>query len=79
MAEGRLDGAALFFSRTLSIEGDMEATLALRNALDDARLDFGTLLLGCLGPLGIRAAAFLRRQTGQARPPQATPGGSSWN
>ena len=79
MAEGRLDGDALFFSRTLSIEGDMEATLALRNALDDARLDFGVILLGCLGPLGTRVAAFLRRQAGQARPAQAAPGGSSWN
>lgn len=79
MAEGRLDGDALFFSRTLSIEGDMEATLALRNALDDARLDFGVILLGCLGPLGTRVAEMLRRQTGQSRPASAISGGSSWN
>ncbi|ODT54139.1 MAG: hypothetical protein ABS59_06505 [Methylobacterium sp. SCN 67-24] len=79
MAEGRLDGDALFFSRTLSIEGDMEATLALRNALDDARLDFGVILLGCLGPLGTRVAEMLRRQTGQSRPASAISGDSSWN
>jgi predicted lipid carrier protein YhbT len=79
MAEGRLDGDALFFSRTLSIEGDMEATLALRNALDDARLDFGVILLGCLGPLGTRVAEMLRRQSGQSRPASAISGGSSWN
>ncbi|WP_291645612.1 SCP2 sterol-binding domain-containing protein [Bosea sp. (in: a-proteobacteria)] len=79
MAEGRLDGDALFFSRTLSIEGDMEATLALRNALDDARLDFGVILLGCLGPLGTRVAEMLRRQSGQSRPASAISGGSPWN
>lgn len=79
MAEGRLDGDALFFSRTLSIEGDMEATLALRNALDDARLDFGTLLLGYLGPLGTRLAEILRRQAGRAAPGSVASGGSSWN
>lgn len=79
MAEGRIDGDALFFSRALSIEGDMEATLALRNALDDARLDFGTLLLGCLGPLGTRLAEILRRQAGGARPAPVAPGGTHWN
>ncbi|SEG50200.1 ubiquinone anaerobic biosynthesis accessory factor UbiT [Bosea lathyri] len=79
MAEGRIDGDALFFSRTLSIEGDMEATLALRNALDDARLDFGTLLLGCLGPLGTRLAEILRRQAGGVPPGPVASGGPSWN
>lgn len=76
MAEGTLDGDALFFSRALSVEGDIEATLALRNALDDARLDFGAILLGCLGPLGTRAAAILRRQS---RPAPAATGGTPWN
>ena len=79
MAEGRLDGDALFFSRTLSIEGDMEATLALRNALDDARLDFGVILLGSLGPLGTRLVEILRRQAGPARPASAASGETPWN
>ena len=39
LLEGRCDGDALFFSRDLSVTGDMEAMLALRNALDDAELD----------------------------------------
>lgn len=40
LMHGSLDGDALFFSRDLSIEGDTAAVLALRNAIDDAELDF---------------------------------------
>lgn len=39
LVHGTADGDALFFSRDLTIEGDTEAVLALRNALDDAELD----------------------------------------
>ena len=39
LVDGDLDGDALFFSRRLTLAGDVEAALALRNALDDARLD----------------------------------------
>lgn len=35
MIDGRIDGDALFFSRKLSISGNVAATVALRNALDD--------------------------------------------
>jgi predicted lipid carrier protein YhbT len=62
MAEGTLDGDALFFSRVLRIEGDVAAALALRNAVDDARIDFGRILLAGLGPLGETAAQELRRR-----------------
>jgi predicted lipid carrier protein YhbT len=51
MAEGTLDGDALFFSRILWVEGDVAAALALRNAIDDARIDFGTVMFGPLGKL----------------------------
>jgi predicted lipid carrier protein YhbT len=51
--EGRIDGDALFFSRELSIEGDTELVVGLRNALDgeefDLAADFGALL----GPLSV--------------------------
>ncbi len=40
LVHGAYDGDALFFSRDLVIEGDTSAALALRNALDDAELDF---------------------------------------
>ncbi|MEY9119645.1 ubiquinone anaerobic biosynthesis accessory factor UbiT [Bradyrhizobium diazoefficiens] len=52
LVEGRVDGDALMFSRQLGIEGDMEAVLALRNAIDDARLDLAAELASLFGPLG---------------------------
>ncbi|MCK5519143.1 MAG: SCP2 sterol-binding domain-containing protein, partial [Alphaproteobacteria bacterium] len=39
LAQGGSDGDALFFSREITIEGDTEAVVALRNALDDADID----------------------------------------
>lgn len=44
MIDGTYDGDALFFSRDLTIEGDTEAVLALRNALEDAEFDPGEVL-----------------------------------
>jgi predicted lipid carrier protein YhbT len=35
MVDGRYDGDALFFTRDLRVEGDTEAIVCLRNALDD--------------------------------------------
>jgi predicted lipid carrier protein YhbT len=62
LAEGRLDGDAEFFGRKITIEGDMETALALRNAAESSSLDLvrdltpdwgwaqrpGQLLLGAL-------------------------------
>jgi O2-independent ubiquinone biosynthesis accessory factor UbiT len=39
LARGKLDGDALLFSREIRIESDMEAMLALRNALDAEGVD----------------------------------------
>ena len=39
LLEGRVDGDTLFFSRALEIDGDTEAVVALRNALDGAEID----------------------------------------
>jgi O2-independent ubiquinone biosynthesis accessory factor UbiT len=52
LVEGRLDGDALLFSRQLAIEGDVEALLALRNAIDDARLDLAAEIGSLFGPFG---------------------------
>lgn len=52
LLEGRTDGDALFFSRTLTVEGDMAAVVALRNAVDGADIDLAEDLLRPLGPLG---------------------------
>lgn len=74
MAEGTFDGDALFFSRTLAVEGDVEAVLALRNAMDDAQLDFAGLLGDGLGPFGRPLAEAVRRHV-FAR----GPGARTWN
>lgn len=52
LLEGKVDGDALMFSRELVIEGNIEAVLALRNAIDDAQLDLVAELASLLGPLG---------------------------
>lgn len=58
LLEGRRDGDALFFSRDLMFEGDTEAVLVLRNALDGADIDIVADLASALGPLGRPAAAL---------------------
>jgi O2-independent ubiquinone biosynthesis accessory factor UbiT len=50
LLEGRLDGDAVFFSRSLTLTGDMEAMLALRNALDDCGFDLPSDLAPVAGP-----------------------------
>jgi predicted lipid carrier protein YhbT len=44
MLDGTYDGDALFFSRDLSIVGDTEAVLALRNAIENAGFDPASVL-----------------------------------
>jgi len=52
LAEGKVDGDALFFSRRLVIEGDTEVVVALRNAIDGAGIDLIEDISRQLGPLG---------------------------
>lgn len=61
MLNGRLDGDALFFSRDLTVEGDTEVVLALRNALDDAELDLVAEWLASLGRLAPLVAPLVER------------------
>jgi predicted lipid carrier protein YhbT len=63
LLQGRGDGDALFFSRDLVFEGDTEAVLTLRNALDGADIDVFEDMLSALGPL----AAAARRLAGPGR------------
>lgn len=61
MVDGRLDGDALFFSRDLSVEGDIEAVVCLRNALDDLE---GSVVEDCadlFGPPGRHMLTLLRK------------------
>ncbi|MBP2234946.1 putative lipid carrier protein YhbT [Sinorhizobium kostiense] len=65
LLEGRCDADALFFSRSLSVTGDMEAMLALRNALDGCEIDLPRDLgasAGPLAPLVSRTAEAIRRR-----------------
>ncbi len=50
LLEGRTDGDAQFFSRDLAIEGDTEAVVALRNAVDGAEVDIVGDVLSLTGP-----------------------------
>ncbi|MBB3809207.1 ubiquinone anaerobic biosynthesis accessory factor UbiT [Pseudochelatococcus contaminans] len=63
LLEGRQDADALFFSRDLTVTGDMEAMLALRNALDDSNIDLPNdlgAMAGPLAPLVSRVACGVR-------------------
>jgi len=61
LVHGAYDGDALFFSRDLAIEGDTEAVVALRNAIDNEELDLVREAAALLGPLEALAAAPARR------------------
>lgn len=60
MVNGELDGDALFFSRDLRVEGDFEAVVALRNAIDDARINMIDEIGSLFGPLGGPVETALR-------------------
>jgi predicted lipid carrier protein YhbT len=60
MANGALDGDALFFSRDITIEGNTDAILAMRNAVDAAEINLPYEIAGFLGPF--RPAARLALQ-----------------
>ena len=53
--EGRIDWDALFFSRALTVEGDMAAVVAMRNAVDGADISLVEDLLRAGGALYRRA------------------------
>ena len=71
LMHGAYDGDALFFSRELMVEGDIEAVVALRNAIDNAEIDLLAEVAATLGPLataaeqlGRLAAPIIGRLTG---------------
>jgi predicted lipid carrier protein YhbT len=68
LLQGTADGDALFFSRDIQVEGDMEALLALRNSLDDARVDLFADVFGDGSPLASMLNALVRHlSSGQTR------------
>jgi predicted lipid carrier protein YhbT len=71
LLEGSADGDAEFFVRALAVSGDMEAVLALRNALDDADIDLPNdlgALAGPLSPLVARLGRAVRSLVLKAKP-----------
>jgi len=60
MMDGKVDGDALFFSRNLTVEGDTEALLTLRNAIDSDDIDIREEILRSFGLLRGPAAALFR-------------------
>ena len=60
MVHGAMDGDALFFSRDIVIEGDTEAVLALRNAVDDAEIDLADEVASMTGPVSKYVAEVFR-------------------
>jgi len=64
LIDGTYDGDALFFSRDLTIEGDTEAVVALRNAIENAELEPAAVLglpKSLQGPVNHAARALLAR------------------
>ncbi len=61
MVQGDFDGDALFFRRDITVEGDTEAALALRNAIDDAELDLFGEVEEMLGPVLGQPLRLIRR------------------
>lgn len=61
LIDGDLDGDALFFSRELSVTGNTEAVVCLRNALDDVEGSIAEDVAGMFGPFGRIALSSLRK------------------
>ncbi len=61
LIDGRQDGDALFFSRDLKIEGDTEAIVCLRNALDDVEGSIAQDVASMFGMPGRAGLRILRR------------------
>jgi len=59
MVDTSLDGDALFFTRDLRVSGDVEAVVALRNALDDCDGSVLDSIAGAFGPFSGPASLAL--------------------
>ena len=51
MIDGQTDSDALFFNRELTVTGNTEAIVALRNALDDMDVTLADDVAAAFGPL----------------------------
>jgi predicted lipid carrier protein YhbT len=81
LIDGSYDGDALFFSRELVIEGDVEAVVALRNAIDSEDVDLVADAAALLGPLAPFGRLLLGHVQSRLRPARAEPhvGAKPWS
>ncbi len=70
MIDGQSDSDALFFNRDLTITGDTEAVVALRNALDNMDVTLADDVAACFGPLSrpVRAVIDLTFKFASPKP-----------
>lgn len=61
LVDGDVDGDALFFARELTITGNTEAVVCLRNALDDIDGSIAANVADMFGPVGRTTLSALRR------------------
>lgn len=61
MVDGQMDGDALFFTRELVVEGDTEAVVCLRNAIDDVEGSIAEDTANLFGFAGRNALKILRK------------------
>jgi len=61
LVDGDVDGDALFFARDLTITGNTEAVVCLRNALDDIEGSIAASVADMFGPPGRGTLQVLRR------------------
>lgn len=62
LIDGESDGDAAFFSRDLTISGNTEAVVSLRNALDDVDGSIAQEVADLFGPPGRAVLGLLRRR-----------------
>ena len=81
LIDGSYDGDALFFSRDLTIEGDVEAVVALRNAIDSEDVDLVADAAALQGPLAPFGRLLLGHVQSRLRPINAGPyvGSRPWS
>ncbi len=61
LLDSRLDSDAAFFARDIVVEGDTEAVVCLRNALDDVEGSVASDIAAMFGGIGRRGLHILRR------------------